>query len=137
MIISVVAVVMVATTFYTTVLEKTQDIGILRALGASRAGIAGTFVGYGLAIGVLGGLLGFVAAWLIVTYLNEIQEFLAATVGWRMWDPRVYAFDRIPARIDASEAGAITLGADPQQRRRLAHPRHPRRPAPPDRGAAA
>ncbi len=111
-IISIVAIVMVATTFYMIVLEKTRDIGILRAIGASRGGIMGIFLGYGLAVGVVGSVAGFALAWGIVTYLNEIQYLLNAWFGWQMWDPRIYAFDRIPARVDyRNEAIPIAAGA--------------------------
>ena len=110
-IISVVAVVMVATTFYMIVLEKTRDIGVLRAIGATRSGIASVFLAYGLAIGLLGAVLGLVIAAAVVLNLNEIQALLDAWFGWRMWDPQTYFFDRIPARIDPREAAAIGLGA--------------------------
>ncbi len=110
-IISVVAIVMVATTFYMIVLEKTRDIGVLRALGASRRGIMHIFLGYGLAIGVVGALVGLVLAHLVVTNLNEIQALVDQLFGWRMWDPQTYFFDRIPGRLDPTEAGLIVLGA--------------------------
>lgn len=110
-IISLVAVVMVATTFYMTVLEKTRDIGVLRAVGASRGGLMGLFLGYGLAVGTIGALLGFAIAVLVVDNLNAIQDLLAEWFGWRMWDPRIYAFDRIPARINMVESGSILIGA--------------------------
>ncbi len=84
-VISAVAVVMVATTFYMTVLEKTRDIGTLRALGASRLGIAALFLGYGLAIGVVGAAAGTGLAAAVVTYLNEIQAFLASALGVTGW----------------------------------------------------
>ncbi len=80
-IISVVAVVMVATTFYMTVLEKTRDIGVLRAVGASQAGVLSLFLGYGLAVGVVGSLLGLALALEIVWHLNEIQYWLANGLG--------------------------------------------------------
>ncbi len=80
-IISIVAVVMVATTFYMTVLEKTRDIGVLRAIGASQGGIMGLFLGYGLAVGVVGSLLGLSLALGIVWHLNEIQYWLANHLG--------------------------------------------------------
>ncbi len=80
-VISAVAVVMVATTFYMTVLEKTRDIGTLRAIGASRVGIAALFLGYGLAIGLVGAAAGTGFAALVVLYLNEIQAFLASYLG--------------------------------------------------------
>ncbi len=84
-IISVVAVVMVATTFYMTVLEKTRDIGTLRAMGASRLGIALLFLGYGLAIGVVGAGAGVGLATAVVLGLNEIQWFLATYLGVTGW----------------------------------------------------
>ncbi|MEM6552336.1 MAG: FtsX-like permease family protein [Planctomycetota bacterium] len=80
-IISLVAVVMVATTFYMIVLEKTRDIGVLRAIGAGRGGVMGMFVGYGLAIGVVGSIMGALGAWTLVTHLNEVQEVLATKAG--------------------------------------------------------
>jgi len=80
-IISLVAFVMVATTFYNIVLEKTRDVGVLRALGASHLGVAGLFLGYGLAIGVVGSLAGFLLAWGVVANLNGIQDFLEKDLG--------------------------------------------------------
>ena len=110
-IIGLVAVVMVATTFYMIVLEKTRDIGVLRAIGASRGGIMGLFVGYGLAIGVVGSLLGLAIAVAIVTNLNEIQGLLNTWFGWQMWDPKTYFFDRIPDTVNYSEALRVVAGA--------------------------
>lgn len=110
-IISVVAIVMVATTFYMIVLEKTRDVGVLRAVGASRLGIMNIFLGYGLVIGIVGSLIGLAAAVGIVTHLNEIQNLLDAWFGWRMWDPKTYYFDRIPDQVKALDATVIVLGA--------------------------
>lgn len=110
-VIGIVAIVMVATTFYMIVLEKTRDIGVLRAIGASRLGIMQMFLGYGLAIGIVGSLLGLVIAVSIVTNLNEIQELIAQTTGWRMWNPQTYFFDRIPDKVNYTEAGWAVAGA--------------------------
>ena len=43
------------------VVEKTRDIGILKALGASNRGVMGIFLGYGLLLGVVGAGLGTIA----------------------------------------------------------------------------
>ncbi|MEO0515283.1 MAG: FtsX-like permease family protein [Planctomycetota bacterium] len=110
-VIGLVAIVMVATTFYMIVLEKTRDIGVLRAIGASRLGIVQMFLGYGLAIGIVGSLLGLLIAIGVVTNLNEIQDLIAKTTGWRMWNPQTYFFDRIPDQMDYVEAWWAVGGA--------------------------
>ena len=110
-IISIVAVTMIAVIFYMIALEKTRDIGTLRALGAPKRGIAGIFLGYGLAIGVLGAGLGLALAAAVVFNINEIQDFLAWSVGFEMWNPKVYYFQRIPSRLDPAEVAAITASA--------------------------
>lgn len=109
--IGLVAVVFVAVTFWLIVVSKTRDIGVLRAIGASRAGIMGVFLGYGLAIGIVGSLLGLLGAVLIVTNLNGIQEWLYAWFGWRMWNPQTYYFDRIPDTVNPYEVTVIVLCA--------------------------
>ena len=109
--ISLVATVMVATTFSMIVYEKTKDIGVLRAIGASRGGVARIFLGYGLAVGVVGASSGLTLAITIVYNLNELQDFLDTWFGWRMWNPQTYYFDQIPEQIDPLEATLIVIGA--------------------------
>lgn len=81
-IISLTAVVMVGVIFYMIVLEKTRDIGILRALGASKPGVAAIFLSFGGAIGVLGSLLGTGVAFLMVHYINAIHNWLGDGLGF-------------------------------------------------------
>ncbi len=78
---SIVSVFMVALTFYMIVLNKTKDMGILRAIGASQFGIIHIFLIYGLAIGVLGSLAGFALGYSIVTRINDVQYWLAHWLG--------------------------------------------------------
>jgi lipoprotein-releasing system permease protein len=109
--ISIVAVVLVAVIFYMIVAGKTRDIGTLRALGASRSGIASIFVGYGLAVGAIGAILGTLLATAIVLNLNEIQDLLFQWFGFKMWDPQVYYFERIPTHMNLLEVAAIVVAA--------------------------
>jgi len=109
--ISIVAVFMIGVIFHMIVMEKTRDIGTLRALGASRMDIVNIFQGYGLTIGVIGAACGSMLAWLIVTYLNEIQDLLHKLFGFKMWDPSIYYFERIPNQVDPTEMTVIALCA--------------------------
>ena len=83
--------------FHAIVTEKTRDIGVLRALGATRPGIAMIFVQYGVVIGILGAILGVLLGWAVVHNIALINQaigdppmaavFVLATVGviglWR------------------------------------------------------
>src|SRR5205085_10777921 len=84
--------------------EKTKDIGILRALGASRAGVAWIWLRYGVAIGIVGGLLGGGIAYLIVTNINPIHEWLGRNLNIVIWNPKVYYFTMIPHQVEWGKA---------------------------------
>lgn len=106
--ISVVAIVLVGCIFYMIVEKKTRDIGILKALGASRRGVAAMFIAYAGAVGVVGSILGTLIGSLFVWNINAIQDYLA---NWnpqlRIWSPEVYSFDRIPEVVKGSDVGWV------------------------------
>ncbi|MBI1336877.1 MAG: FtsX-like permease family protein [Phycisphaera sp.] len=109
--ISIVAVIMIGVIFSMIVMQKTRDIGILRALGATPTGIASIFLGYGLTIGVIGSVLGTALAVSIVWNINEIQAQLYAWFGFQMWNPQVYYFDTIPHQVNVVEVAWIVTVA--------------------------
>ncbi len=102
-IISLVAIALVLCILYMIVVQKTRDIGIIKSIGGSSGGVALIFVLYGMAVGMVGAVLGAILGSLFVRNLNQIQDFLVWLFGWRMWDPAVYAFDRIPDRVDPAD----------------------------------
>ena len=66
--ISLVAVILVLVIFWSMIAEKTRDIGVMRAMGASGPGVAGVWIMYGLVIGICGAALGGLLAWGIVQH---------------------------------------------------------------------
>ena len=108
--ISLTAVFLVGAIFWSMVSEKTKDIGILRAVGASRMGVAWLFVRYGLAIGIVGSLVGGALAYVIVTNINPIHEWLGKQLGLYIWDPSVYYFTEIPSRVELDKAVIVLVG---------------------------
>ncbi|MFO0839289.1 MAG: FtsX-like permease family protein [Phycisphaerae bacterium] len=110
-IISLVAIALVLCILYMIVVQKTRDIGIVKSIGGSSGGVATIFVFYGMAVGVVGSILGAVLGCLFVHYINDIQDWLVWVFGWRMWDPAVYAFDRIPDEVDPGDLVRVIVFA--------------------------
>lgn len=94
-----------------TVVEKTRDIGILRALGATPGGILSMFLLNGVLVGTLGAVLGYGAGMLVAHNVNPIRNFLRGTFGWDIFPVDIYLFDEIPTYIDHPAALAFALGA--------------------------
>lgn len=99
-IISIVAIFLVFCIFYMIVVEKTKDIGIIKSVGATGLGVLQVFLGYGLAIGVVGAGLGFSVAFLIVHNINALHAWMGRTMGIKIWDPQTYQFDTIPDKMN-------------------------------------
>lgn len=109
-IISLVSVILVLAIFWTVVQQKTRDVGILRAVGASRAGIAWLFLRYGVILGILGVILGSMLAHLIVWNINPIHEWLGEKFGLVIWDPKIYIFDEVPNHVPPQLALVVMAG---------------------------
>jgi lipoprotein-releasing system permease protein len=91
--------------------EKTRDIGILKALGASNRGVMGIFLGYGLLLGSLGAGLGAMLGVTLSDHINELESWLAKLTGQTIFDRSVYYFNEIPTDIQPLSVILVTLGA--------------------------
>jgi len=103
-IVSFTTVFLVLAIFWSMATEKTKDIGVLRALGASPPGIAWLWIQYGAAIGIVGSILGTAIGYLIVININAIHDWMGRSFGLVIWDPRQYYFIEIPSQVDLSKA---------------------------------
>ena len=68
----VVSLIMIGIITYTSVLERTKEIGVLRALGARKKDITRVFDAETLILGVFSGVLGVVIAWLLTFPINSL-----------------------------------------------------------------
>jgi len=97
--------------FLMIVVEKTRDIGIMKSLGASRRGVAGIFLGYGLSLGLVGSGVGTVLGLIFVKNINGIAQLLGWLTGRPVFDPSIYYFYEIPAIVNPFTVAWIVGGA--------------------------
>ncbi len=97
--------------FFMIVVEKTRDIGILKALGASTSGVRGIFLGYGLLLGMVGSGVGMAAGLTFVANINIIEKGLSKLTGHKVFDDTIYYFNEIPTLVQPSTVAWIVLGA--------------------------
>ena len=111
--ISLVATVLTLCILYMIVMQKTRDIGIIKSIGGSSAGVSLIFVSYGAAIGIVGSVLGLVGGFYFVKYINEFQQALILIhPAMQVWDRSVYSFDEIPntvRTVDLVRVGTVAI----------------------------
>ena len=93
----------IAATMIMVVMEKTKDIGILKAIGAANSSIRLIFTLQGFIVGAVGTALG-TAGGLGLGYLLEKYQFIKL--------PRdIYYIDRFPVDIQYTDVAAIVIAA--------------------------
>jgi lipoprotein-releasing system permease protein len=100
--IVIVAALNIASTLIMMVMEKTKDIGILKAIGATNQSIEFIFIIVGLFIGFIGTFIG-TAAGLFSAYLLKTYEFIKLPED-------VYYISALPVEIETVEV-LIIIGA--------------------------
>ena len=118
-------------TLITVTVQKSREIGLMKALGANDAQVCGVFLFHGAVVGVVGAVSGTIFGLLILRYLNVIRDFLLYAFHIQVFSSSVY----MPAR----DSGRGELPANRHHchhrrdhlRRRRAHPRRQRRRARP------
>ena len=112
------------------VLERREEIGLLRALGASAMAVRLVFVCDGFIIGLAGASLGLISGLLIAFHIPEFFSFLelavnmfisllntisgffggnAGAVEFAVFSPRIFYIKEIPSRVIPYEALLIFL----------------------------
>ena len=102
MLITVVALFCVMNTLLVLTVQKTSEIGLLKALGFSKLKIMGAFVVHGLVQVTMGTVLGLGVSYVILRNLQNLVEQLAH-FGVEVFPKAVYGLDAIPYRLVAAD----------------------------------
>jgi lipoprotein-releasing system permease protein len=95
----------------TFVVQKTREIGVMKALGAARGQIMWLFLGQSLVVGTAGVLAGLGLGKLVLAYRNEFLHFLRDTTGLQVFPAEIYGFNNLPALTQTSDVVTICVVA--------------------------
>ena len=102
LLVTVVALFCVMNTLLVLTVQKTSEVGLLKALGFSKAKIMGAFVVHGLVQVTTGVILGLAAAYAVLCNLQNIVDWLAR-FGVQVFPKAVYGLAAIPYRLVAED----------------------------------
>ena len=102
-IFSIGAIIGAMITMYASVASRTGEIGTLRALGFPRTAILIAFLVEALLLGLLGGVIGLVAA-------SFMQAVSISTTNFQTFAELAFSFTLTPAIVAASLAFALAMG---------------------------
>ena len=108
MLVTVVALFCVMNTLLVLTVQKTPEIGLLKALGFPRGKIMGAFVVHGLVQVTVGVGLGLALACAILRNLQNLVDQLAH-FGVQVFPKAVYGLDSIPYRLVASDVAWVVV----------------------------
>ena len=100
--ISLVAVFCVMNTLLVLTVQKTPEIGLLKAIGFRRMEIMKVFMVHGMIQCGIGIVLGLLASWAVLANLQNIVEWLAH-MGVEVFPASVYGLAAIPHRLIVSD----------------------------------
>ncbi len=101
--IMIVAGLCILSALITFVVQKTREIGMLKALGATDVQVAGLFLSQSGFVGVVGVSLGFGLGMLALAYRNEFLHFMDRAMGFELFPKSIYGFQDLPAIIDPKD----------------------------------
>lgn len=109
--IMIVAAFGITSVLITFVVQKTREIGMLKALGATRVQVMWLFLGQSVVVGILGVIAGIGLGTLGVHYRNEFLFFMRKVTGFELFPARIYNFSELPALLVPSDVAIISIGS--------------------------
>ena len=111
MFIILVAAFGIMNTLITVTVQKTREIGVLKALGARTWQVISVFLVQGMVVGVIGVACGLALGMSLIRWRNEVSAWLANVLGVEIFPRSVYQFNEIPAEIVPGDVALICLSA--------------------------
>jgi lipoprotein-releasing system permease protein len=107
--IVLVAAFSITNTLITVVVQKTREIGLLKALGARNVSVLYIFLFQGFIVGVLGTIFGTLLGLAVIHWRNNILLFLRKITGQEIFPREYYIFSQLPATVNVHDLLVIAV----------------------------
>jgi lipoprotein-releasing system permease protein len=107
--ITIVAAFGITNTLITLTVQKTREIGLMKALGYSSGSIMRVFFWQGWIEGVLGTALGIGMGLTVLRYRNDLMQWLSTHFGWELFPKELYHLSEIPASTSNMDLLLISI----------------------------
>ena len=109
--VMIVAAFGLCSTLITITVQKSREIGLMKALGANDLQVCGVFLLHSFVVGVVGSISGTILGLLVLHYRNPFREFLLQHYGIQVFSPSVYGPTDIPAVINPVFVVVVAVSA--------------------------
>jgi len=97
--IVLVAAFSITNTLITVVVQKTREIGLLKAIGGSSGTVMRLFIMQGLLVGMIGSVCGTIMGIGVVYFRNDLLRLVSKVTGQELFPREFYYFNELPAHI--------------------------------------
>ena len=101
----------ITSSMITFVVQKTREIGMLKALGASSRQVVMVFISQSVVVGVFGVAIGLFMGLQAVRYRNDFLAFMNRTLDFSLFPADIYGFAQLPAVVDPTDLWVICGGS--------------------------
>lgn len=107
--IVLVAAFSITNTLITVVVQKTREIGLLKALGATNGTVVRIFIFQGFLVGLLGTIFGIIAGLAVIHWRNSLLHAMRIITGQELFPKEYYIFSQLPATVDLRDILVIGI----------------------------
>ena len=101
----------ITSSMITFVVQKTREIGMLKALGASSRQVVWVIMSQSVFVGLLGVSIGLALGLFAIEYRNEFLIFMNQTMEFSLFPASIYGFEELPAIVDPKDLWIICGGS--------------------------
>ena len=109
--VMIVAAFGLCSTLITITVQKSPEIGLMKALGATDFQVCGVFLFHGVVVGVFGAISGTILGLVLLHLRNPFRIFLLSRFHLQVFPGSVYGVPEIPAVINPMTVTTIALSA--------------------------